>query len=194
MQLILTILATLGSVVLPLQGADPHESATPALEYGTEPAGAYCVDGPAYYAFELFTTRNIPGTGLAKGLVDVRVAGSSPFSVALGPDGSYEYELGVSLDRMKAPRQGRLIAWVTTPEIDHIERMGALDENLRGAGRVTWNKFIVVVTLETEDDPSQTTWNGPVVFRGMSRSGMMHTMVGHGALQQENCAAFGYGN
>jgi hypothetical protein len=131
---------------------------------------------------------------LAKGLVDVRVAGSSPFSVALGPEGSDEYELGVSLDRMKAPRQGRLIAWVTTPEIDHIERMGALDENLRGAGRVTWNKFIVVVTLETEDDPSQTTWNGPVVFRGMSRSGMMHTMVGHGALQQENCAAFGYGN
>lgn len=194
MHLIVTILATLGSIVLPLRGADADEPAAPTLEYRTELVGAYCVEGPAYYAFELVTTRNIPGTGLAKGQVDVRVAGSSPFSVALGPDGSYEYDLGVSLDRMKVPRQGRLIAWVTTPEIDHIERMGALDENLRGAGHVTWNKFIVVVTLETEDDPSQTTWNGPIVFRGMSRSGMMHTMVGHGALQQENCAAFGYGN
>ena len=71
--------------------------------------------------------------------------------------------------------------------------MGALDENLRADGRVTWNKFIVVVTLEPEDDPAAEMWSGPVVFRGMSRSGMMHTMVGHGALQQENCAAYGYG-
>jgi len=194
MQSILTILAALGSLSLPAWGASLSEPATPVPESGTEPVGGYCAEGPAYYAFELFTTRNIPGTGLAKGQVDVRVAGSSPFSVALGPDGSYEYELGVSLDRMKVPRQGRLVAWVTTPEIDHIERMGALDEHLRSDGRVTWNKFIVVVTLEAEDDPDQATWSGPIIFRGMSRSGMMHTMVGHGALQQENCAAFGYGN
>jgi hypothetical protein len=150
--------------------------------------------GPEYYAFELYTTRNIAGTGLAKGLAEVSASGSSPFSVALGPDGSYVYDIDVSIDRMKVPGQGHLVAWVTTPDIDRIERMSALGENLRAAGRVSWNKFIVVITLEPEDDPSATTWSGPVVFRGMSRSGMMHTMVGHGALQQENCAAYGYGN
>ena len=53
---------------------------------------------------------------------------------------------------------------------------------------------IVVITLEAADDPAATRWSGPIVFRGMSRSGMMHTMVGHGALQQENCAAYGYGS
>jgi hypothetical protein len=37
-------------------------------------------------------------------------------------------------------------------------------------------------------------WTGPIVFRGMSRSGMMHTMVGHGALQMENCSSYGYAN
>jgi len=26
----------------------------------------------------------------------------------------------------------------------------------------------------------------------VSRSGLMHTMAGHGAFQQENCAAYGY--
>ena len=52
----------------------------------------------------------------------------------------------------------------------------------------------IVITLEADDHPDAETWSGPVVFRGMSRSGMMHTMVGHGALQQENCAAYGYGN
>lgn len=150
--------------------------------------------GPAYYAFELYTTRNIPGTGLAQGQVEVEVGGSSPFAISLAPDGSYAYDLRLSIDRMRAPRQGRLVAWVTTAEIDHVQRMGALDDNLRAHGRVDWNKFIVVVTLEAGDDPTATMWSGPVVFRGMSRSGMMHTMVGHGALQRENCAAYGYGN
>ena len=86
------------------------------------------------------------------------------------------------------------MALVTTTEIDQIARIGTLDDDLRATGTVDWNKFIVVVTLEAEDDPTATMWKGPIVFRGMSRSGMMHTMIGHGALQQENCAAYGYGN
>ena len=150
--------------------------------------------GPEYYAFELFTTKNVAGTGLAEGHAEIAVSGTSPFSVTLGPDGSYVYDLELSLTRMKAPSQGTLVAWVTTPDLDRIERIGALDENLRASGMVRWNKFLVVVTLEAQDEPTASMWSGPVAFRGMSRSGMMHTMVGHGALQQENCAAYGYGN
>jgi len=161
---------------------------------GSPPSVCFVPTGPEYYAFELFTTKNIPGTGLAKGRAEMAVSGASPFAVALGPDGSYIYDVAVSLDRMRVPRQGQLVAWVTTPEIDQIESLGALDENLRTSGDVHWNKFIVVVTLEADYDPAAESWTGPIVFRGMSRSGMMHTMVGHGALQQENCAAFGYGN
>jgi len=190
MNSIVTLLAALGSL------AAPSPADAPAAQTAAAPAplAACQAPGPEYYAFELYTTKNIPGTGLARGTVDVQVAGASPFSVALGPDGSYVYDLRLSLERMRAPRQGRLVAWVTTPEIDHIRRMGALDDNLRAAGSVDWNKFIVVITLEADDHPDAETWSGPVVFRGMSRSGMMHTMVGHGALQQENCAAYGYGN
>ena len=155
---------------------------------------ALCTVGPQYYAFELVTTKNIPGTGLATGQVQASVSGNSPFSVQLAPDGSYAYDLHVSLQRMRAPLQGNLVAWVTTTEIDRVERMGTLDANLQTSGRVSWNKYIVVVTLESSDDPHQEQWAGPIVMRGMSRSGMMHTMVGHGALQEENCAAYGYGN
>ncbi len=151
-------------------------------------------DGPAYYAFELFTTKNIPGTGLAKGLAEVSVSSGSPFSVSLSADGSYVYDVHVSLDRMKTPNAGKLVAWITTSDLDQIVRMGALDSNLRVDGEAAWNRFLVVVTLEPEDDVAASIWSGPIVFRGMSRSGMMHTMVGHGALQQENCAAFGYGD
>ena len=162
--------------------------------FGSTATTCVPADGPAYYAFELFTTKNIPGTGLATGSAEVSVSGSSPFAVSLSPDGSYEYDVHVSLGRMKTPRSGQLVAWVTTASLDEIVRIGALDEHLQADGRVSWNKFLVVVTLEPEDGGKDDAWSGPVVFRGMSRSGMMHTMVGHGALQQENCAAYGYGN
>jgi len=160
--------------------------------FGSLPAVCTVAEGPKYYAFDLITTKNIPGTGLAVGLAEMSLSASSPFAVALSPDGSYEYDIDVSLERMRVPTQGRLVAWVTTREVDVIVRMGALDEHLRASGSVAWNKFLVVVTLEPTDDPDATIWSGPIVFRGASRSGMMHTMVGHGALQQENCAAYGY--
>ena len=35
-------------------------------------------------------------------------------------------------------------------------------------------------------------WTGPVVSRGMSRSGLMHTMAGHGPFETEPCAVYGY--
>ena len=161
----------------------------------TPAAPTYCaLTGPPYYAFPLVPTRNIPGTGLAVGTASVSKRMDSPFSVALTQDGSYAYDVRVSFTRLKRPRSGHLVAWVTTREIDQLQRMGALDEHFQASGSTSWNKFLVVVTLEAEDDPGQERWSGPVVFRGLSRAGMMHTMVGHGALQQENCAAYGYAN
>lgn len=148
--------------------------------------------GPEYYAIELVGTRNLPGTGLARGRAEVTVSARSPFAVTVTPNGSYQYEIHVSLERMRAPRRGVLVAWITTPEVDQIRRIGPLDANLQVSGTSTWNKFLVVVTLEPDDNPAAQRWSGPVAFRGMSRSGKMHTMAGHGALQQENCAAYGY--
>ena len=150
--------------------------------------------GPDYYAFPVVTTRNLPGTGLARGSAEVAFRGESPFVVSLAGDGSYAYDIEIRLEGMRAPRRGTLVAWVTTPQLDRVKRLGPLDEHLRAAGTVAWNKFLVVVTLEATDDPTATGWSGPIAFRGMSRSGMMHTMAGHGPFQQENCAAYGYAN
>jgi hypothetical protein len=149
--------------------------------------------GPEYYAFPLVSTKSIPGTGYARGHARVSLPATSPFPISLGADGSYVYEVNVAIENMRPPRDGHLVAWVTTPELDRTARLGTLDENLRAQGSVSWNKYIVVVTLEGDDDTSAEAWAGPVVFRGMSKSGAMHTMVGHGALQQENCVFYGYG-
>jgi hypothetical protein len=184
MPAIVTLLATLGSL-----GAPSTFAALP-----TSPPICAVAEGPEYYAIALVTTKRIVGTGFARGVAEVSLSGSSPFSVALTADGSYEYAVHVSLERMKVPARGRLIAWVTTSDLSRIERMGALDEHLQASGSVSWNQFLVVVTLEPSDDVSATSWTGPVILRGMSRSGMMHTMVGHGPLEQENCASWGYAN
>ena len=148
--------------------------------------------GPDYYRFPMVSTRRVPGTGNAAGVGEVAFA-KSPFGVSLTPDGSYLYDFTVRFERLRLPRNGAYVVWTTTPELDRIVLAGELADPAAFSGKVAWNKFLVVVTLEPEFDPEATVWTGPIVIRGMSRSGMMHTMAGHGPFEQENCAAYGYG-
>ena len=154
------------------------------------PESAAPVDAPAYYAFPVVSTRRLPGTGLAAGLGEVTFA-DSPFGVTLAKDGSYLLDVWLTVERLVAPREGVYVGWLTTPELDQVERIGLLAAG-ELHGRARWNKFLLVVTLEPGDDPGAASWTGPVVMRGMSRSGQMHTMAGHGAFEQENCAVYGY--
>jgi hypothetical protein len=144
----------------------------------------------AYYGIEMVPTRRVPGTGNAIGLGKVTFA-RSPYGVSVTPDGTYLYDLSLSLDRLKRPKEGVLTAWVTTSDLANVERLGALDDAFRVDGRVEWNRFLVVVTLEPSADAAER-WQGPIVLRGMSRSGMMHTMAGHGPFEKEPCAKYGF--
>jgi hypothetical protein len=155
------------------------------------PVAAPSCAPPEYYAIELVTTRNIPGTGYARGTADVTFQ-PAPFGVSVAADGSYRYDVRVRFDGLRPPRAGQYVAWLTTTELDDVVALGPLDRQGRATGPVTWNKFIVVVTLEDAWSPEAARWSGPVAFRGMSRSGKMHTMIGHGPLQDEKCAAYGY--
>jgi len=147
--------------------------------------------GPEYYRFPMVSTRRVPGTGNASGIGEVNFA-QSPYGVALGEDGSYRYDFTVRFERMAPARDGTYVVWTTTPELDQIALAGELSNPAGFSGEVAWNKFLVVVTLEPAFDPDATMWTGPIVIRGMSRSGMMHTMAGHGPFEEKNCAAYGY--
>ena len=174
-----------GTCSLP-DGTGPAEARAMPLPVSSAP-----VEAPAYYAFPVVSTRRLPGTGLAAGLGEVTFA-DSPFGVTLAEDGSYLLDVWLSVERLMAPREGVYVGWLTTPDLDKVERIGSLADGAQLHGRVRWNKFLLVVTLEPADDPGAAMWTGPVVMRGMSRSGQMHTMAGHGAFEQENCAAYGY--
>ena len=147
--------------------------------------------GPEYYQFPMVSTRRVPGTGNATGVGEVAFT-QSPFGIALTEDGSYQYDFTVRFERLKPARSGAYVVWTTTPELDQVVLAGELADPAAFSGKVAWNKFLVVVTLEPGFDPDATMWTGPIVIRGMSRSGMMHTMAGHGPFEEENCAAYGY--
>jgi hypothetical protein len=145
---------------------------------------------PEYYQIELVTTRRIPGTGWAAGTAEVTFS-PSPFGVAIALDGSYRYDLAIQVDRLPSPPEGEYAVWVTTTDLSEAQRVGTLDDTGRATGAVRWNKFLVVISLEAEGS-DHARWQGPIALRGLSRSGLMHTMAGHGPFQQENCAAYGY--
>ena len=143
-----------------------------------------------YYGIEMVTTRRVPGTGRAVGTGMVNFA-RSPFGVAVSPSGSYVYDLSLSIDRIKAPRRGAYTAWAVAPDLQDVVRLGVIEEGQVASARVTWNKFLVVLTLEPSTEPT-ARWLGPVVMRGMSRSSMMHTLAGHGPFENETCLKYGF--
>lgn len=146
---------------------------------------------PPYYKIDLVTTRRVPGAGEAHGIGELSYK-TTPFGIAIGPDGSYLYDLSLKIQRLQPARSGHYVAWISTPDLSEIKRLGPLDELFRIQGQVDWNKFLVVISLEKDLQAEQPKWKGPIVLRGLSRSGLMHTMAGHGPYQNEPCAIYGY--
>ena len=186
-------LALAAALVLAAAAPDPENAGRVAGSpgCGPGPGAAARATGPDYYHFPMVSTRRVPGTGNATGFGEI-VFTQSPFGISLTEDGSYLYDFTLRFERLKPARAGTYVVWTTTPELDRVVLAGELADPAAFSGKVAWNKFLVVVTLESAFDPDATTWTGPIVTCGMSRSGMMHTMAGHGPFETENCAAYGY--
>ena len=152
-----------------------------------------CADAASadYYEIELVTTRKVSGARLAKGVGEVTYV-QSPFGISVSEEGSFLVNIDVSMSSIRLANDKQLVAWVTTPQLDEIRSLGALDDNLKVSGQTDFNKFLLVITLEPAGKEPGAIWTGPVVSRGMSRSGLMHTMAGHGPFETEPCAVYGY--
>ena len=154
-------------------------------------ASAALPDLPSnYYGIEMVPTKRVPGTGNGVGFGKVTFS-SSPYGVAVSPSGTYMVDITMALGRIKKPKKGFLTAWATKDDLSETKRLGVLDNDFRVSGQAAWNKFLLVVSLEPTAEPTEK-WSGPIVMRGMSRSGMMHTLAGHGPYQAEPCAKYGF--
>ena len=190
---VLVGLSGVGAPLLPGLAA-PRAIAAVIPSSVATPCAATAVPGPnlPYYAIDLVKTGRVPGTGRSSGTAQASFA-RSPFGVSIARDGTYIYDLTIGFERLKPPKQGHYTVWLTNSRVDDVKRLGVLDQNDSVHGRVAWNKYLVVMTLEPTDDPAATKWSGPIVSRGMSRSGMMHTMAGHGPYESEPCVKYGFG-
>lgn len=147
---------------------------------------------PAFYAIDLVPTGNVIGTGEYVGAAEVRLD-ESPFDVAVTGDGALRRHVRVDMRGLRPPPAGEYVVWATPPNLETVEKLGVLGEDMMLTGQVAFPKFLLVISLE-EDPAEVRRWSGPIVHRGMSRSGFMHTMAGHGPFQGEPCGSYGFGS
>lgn len=146
---------------------------------------------PDFYEIPLVPTGNVPGTGNYQGTARVTFK-DTPFDVAVSADGVFHRKIRVDMSGVKRPESGGYVVWVSPPELEPVEKLGVLGPDGRLTGEVSFPKYLVIVTLEENPREIQGRWTGPVVHRGMSRSGFMHGMAGHGPFRQEPCTNYGF--
>lgn len=146
---------------------------------------------PEFYAIDLVPTGRVTGTGDYHGKAEVRFV-ESPFDVALAENGTFHRRVRVDMRGLRAAPRGDYVVWATPPDLDPIVKLGPLGDDMTLTGEVAFPKFLVVVSLEEDPEGVTGKWTGPIVHRGMSRSGFMHTMAGHGPFQSEPCANYGF--
>jgi len=146
---------------------------------------------PEFYAIDLVPTGRVTGTGAYRGKAEVRFA-ASPFDVALAEDGTFHRRVRVDMRGLRAAPHGDYVVWAAPPDLDPVVKLGPLGDDMTLTGEVAFPKFLLVVSLEEDPEGVTGKWSGPIVHRGMSRSGFMHTMAGHGPFQSEPCASYGF--
>lgn len=155
---------------------------SPGVATGRFPAGVAAATpctapAPSPTRVALRPTQNAPA---ARGHMDL-LPSPSPYGVTVSRDGRTVYDVTIQAETLPARRGLHYVAWATTPELDEVRKLGVLGDDLRAGGRVDWNKFLVLVTAERSADVER--WEGPILLTGISPSGLMHTMRGHGIFE-----------
>lgn len=130
--------------------------------------------------FRIELTSPNPASGLT-GVVMLQRP-PSPFGLAVTRDGHFIYRAEVSAHALPdpssfAPGSDRFVAWATTPNLDQVVRLGTVGGGEAAVGRVTYNKFMVLVTAE-QGEPGDR-WRGPIVLLGRSSSSYLASFSSH---------------
>ncbi|HUF27049.1 MAG TPA: multicopper oxidase family protein [Gemmatimonadaceae bacterium] len=97
---------------------------------------------------------------------------SSPFGIAVTPDGTHRYTVTVEVTGLPEPAAlgpyRTWVAWATTPTLSPMIRLGAVAAGRPARGEVAFDKFLVIVSAEHSD--TVTDRRGRIALRGMSAS------------------------
>ena len=127
---------------------------------------------PNIYCFDLVPTPVARG---ATGRVDL-LRPESPFTVAVNRDGNHRYRIKMTLDGLPDPRSfgedfRTYVAWLTSPELRPVSKLGEVRNGSHITGHVELNKYIIIVSAEPSADVPERT--GKLVLRALSPSSRM---------------------
>ncbi len=169
--------STLAAALLFLAASAP----APAGPVAASTNRGSCRAGPDPYEVRLVPTAHANG---ASGIVRLTFA-ESPYVVTVTAEGHHRYQAHLTTEGLDG-RSGSLVAWAATPELDRVQKLGVLgSDGVLPPAEITFNKFLVFVT--EEEDATVQRWQGRILLRGISPSGRLHTMAGHGPFQGESC-------
>ncbi len=129
-------------------------------------------------------TQSAPGS---RGSMTLTQPGS-PFEITVDEGGFQTFDIEIQVDRMRRRHGAVYVAWAAKPELDEWMQLGTLSEENRLEARVAWNQFLVFVSEEASADVER--WQGPIMLTGLSPSGRLHTMAGHGPFEAMNCQLY----
>lgn len=161
-------------------GTTPWAGAAPWI--GTTPRVGACLVTPE--VVPLSGTQSAPGS---RGSMTLTQPGS-PFEITVDEGGFQTFDIEILVDQMRRRRGAVYVVWAAKPELDEWTQLGTLGEDNRLTARVAWNQFLVFVSEEASADVER--WQGPIMLTGLSPSGRLHTMAGHGPFEAMNCQLY----
>ena len=135
-----------------------------------------------------FSSADLPGFRLATTAKAPRARGwvqlsptMSPFAVAVRRDGRLVYDLEITVhDLPPVAYVGAYKgyeAWLASPNLDLVRRLGTIRNDSTLRGTADWNKFTVIVSAEPATVGDK--WTGAIVMVGRSPSSLMQSFADH---------------
>lgn len=141
------------------QGSVPPLQTCAAIPVGGPDTDLYCID--------LFPAADFDASGIAR-----LVPPASPFGIAVSAAGEPQHDIDFTLQNLPAPSSigayTTLVAWAVTPQLRPVVKLGEVRNGSARLGRVTFDRFIVLITAEASASVAVPT--GPPVLRGTSAS------------------------
>jgi hypothetical protein len=140
-------------------------------------AGVLLTAAAGPFDIPLRSTATAPG---ARGSARL-VYAASPFGVAVRADGVASYDVRLELSGLPAPSSlgeyTTFVAWATTTNLSRWHRLGTVRNGTTTVGRAELNKFLLVITAES--DSLASTRSGPTVLHGPSPSTWLQSLLNH---------------
>lgn len=157
-----------------LTGARSAPLSTPEHAPTATVCGDAAIAGrPALYSIPLLPDQGLSGSGVA-----TLVPAPSPFGITVTADGHPIFDVTVTVQDLAPAASGaQYVAWATTQDLTTADRIGVIGKDQKAAGKISWNKYIVLVTQEAT--PAGEHWKGPVVLRGFSPATYLANYASH---------------